>query len=384
MSDLFDVLLIAIALVVLAHAAFLATLVVIALPRPRLSIPPSQPLRMAIVVPAHNEEAIITACLQSLAAVRYEPRPRILVVADNCTDATAAVACDLGAEVLERNVPDLRGKSYALDFAIAHLAAAPPDAVVFVDADTTVSQNLLLALSDRFARGAQAIQVHYAADTGETHLESLRSLAFLLVHWARPLGLSRLHLGSGLKGNGMAFMWPVVSAGVGGSGVTEDAAMTLSLARRGIAVAFEPRATVVGKMASDFATGRVQDERWEGGRFSLALSALDASVRAARRGHLPAAVASLEVMLLPLTILMALSALIVVAAFAGFGSPALAFAGGAGLVFYVIVGLVSARPTLSQVLSLAYAPRFVIYKLSVYGALLARRGPTAWERTTRG
>ena len=87
---------------------------------------------------------------------------RVLVVADNCTDSTAALARTAGAEVLERHDPARRGKGYALDFAFhTSQALGWADAVVVVDADTEVSANLLEAFAGRIDDGAKAIQAHY-------------------------------------------------------------------------------------------------------------------------------------------------------------------------------------------------------------------------------
>ena len=80
-----------------------------------------------IVIPAHDEAEVIGKTLQSLQAVLGEGM-RVLVVADNCTDATAELAREQGVEVVERTDVEDRGKGFALAFAGGHLAAAPPEA----------------------------------------------------------------------------------------------------------------------------------------------------------------------------------------------------------------------------------------------------------------
>src|ERR1700692_2797836 len=71
--------------------------------RPGVRLVPPQH-RFAVLVPAHNEELLLPRLLQSLAALEY---PRSLydvhVVADNCTDGTAAVALSAGALTHERH-----------------------------------------------------------------------------------------------------------------------------------------------------------------------------------------------------------------------------------------------------------------------------------------
>src|SRR4029077_10710128 len=57
-------------------------------------------VRVTVLVPAHNEEAVLGLTLESLAA-RSRPPDRVLVVADNCTDRTVEVARAHGIEVVE-------------------------------------------------------------------------------------------------------------------------------------------------------------------------------------------------------------------------------------------------------------------------------------------
>lgn len=119
------------------------------------------PAALAVVVPAHNEQHRIGACLHSLrrAAARAAPVPVLIVVAaDACTDATAAVAADAGAEVVEidaRNVGAARaaGTDHAMERLAepwarlgevgARSAAGQGVWLAMTDADTTVPEDWL-------------------------------------------------------------------------------------------------------------------------------------------------------------------------------------------------------------------------------------------------
>ena len=339
-----------------------------------------------MLVPAHNEEASIARTIESLSAAQWSPRPELVVIADNCDDATAKVARSHGTTVLERIDPQRKGKGYALEWAIERLAERPrpPDVVAFVDADTVVQAEFFRAITSRLERGAEAVQLHYEAAPGVTDLARLRRLAFMLVHWARPLGLARLGLGSGLKGNGMAIRWDLARGDLGSTGITEDAAMTLSLARRGVAVAFAPGASVRGYMASRYRDARTQDKRWERGRLALLPPAGAAAVAALRRGRPAAAAAALEVAAPPLSLLAVAAAGALATALAlDLGSTPLAAAAAASLGTYVAVGLTAARAPLRDVAALRSAPRFIAHKATVFGELLLRRSPASWQRTER-
>ena len=74
--------------------------------------------KFAVFIPAHNEEIVIENIVDNLKQLDY-PKDcyDIYVIADNCTDNTAAAARAAGANVLERNDSKKRGKGYALQWA---------------------------------------------------------------------------------------------------------------------------------------------------------------------------------------------------------------------------------------------------------------------------
>src|SRR5580693_6155151 len=101
-----DVLVAALALPVLAWTGYLAGLALFSreVVPPPLSGPPSQ--RFDVIVPAHDEQVGIAITVKSLMGMDYPAdRRRVIVVADNCTDATAERAAEAGATVLVRADP---------------------------------------------------------------------------------------------------------------------------------------------------------------------------------------------------------------------------------------------------------------------------------------
>src|SRR5258708_9992461 len=160
---LVSVILVALSLPVVAWAASPATLAILSRALPPRSYDPTPKLKFGGIVPGHNEELGISSTVSSLLGMDYPPHMRrIVVVADNCTDATAARAAEAGATVLERFDALQRGKGYALAYAFERtLADGAADAVVVVDADTTVTKNLLAAFDARLRSGAAAVQAEY-------------------------------------------------------------------------------------------------------------------------------------------------------------------------------------------------------------------------------
>ena len=380
-----DSVLFALAAVPALVSAWWTLLALIALPRPQRPSPASRAWRLTVVIPAHDEESTISTTLRSLEAA-IPPPGRVVVVADNCSDSTAEVARTFPVTVLERNDSSRRGKSHALDFALATLRSEQehPDAVVFLDADTVVDSDFFARVADSLDAGAEVVQGYYQALPGHSELSRLRRLAFALVHWSRPLGARRLGLGATLKGNGMAFRWPVVAEGTGGAGVTEDAAMTLALVRRGIAVDFAPAARLAGLMAENYRDAATQDQRWEGGRVGLLGPSLNAALTALRSGNVRCAGAALEVAAPPLSVTGGLAVL----AMSGTvltRSSALPLAGFAVAATgaYVGIGLLAARPSPRDLWALREVPRFVLHKFAVFARLTRGGAPQGWQRTQR-
>ncbi|HUS23497.1 MAG TPA: glycosyltransferase family 2 protein, partial [Candidatus Binatia bacterium] len=173
--------------------------------RARTPSPSTRQLRFDVVVPAHNEQATIGRTVRSLLALDW-PRDcyRVLVVADNCTDATAAAARGAGAHVVERVDPERRAKGYALQYAFAiSRTLGWAEAVVVVDADSEVSPHLLEAFAARLERGAPAVQARYGVlnpmDSWRTRLITVAKACF---HDVRSRARERLALSCGIRGNG--------------------------------------------------------------------------------------------------------------------------------------------------------------------------------------
>lgn len=271
--SLLDALLGLAALPLAAAAGYLALLAACSARRPPPPAPPPR-LRFDLVVPAHDEEGGIAATVRSLLAVAWPaPLRRVVVVADNCRDATAARAREAGATVLERQDAGRRGKGYALDHAFQwSLADGFADAVVVVDADTAVTPNLLAAYAARLEAGAAAVQSDNAVGNPEAGWRpALMALAFVLFNTLRSLGRDRLGLSVGLRGNGMCLSTRVLrEVPHRAFSEVEDLEYGLRLGEAGHRVAFAWEGRVLSEMVTGAAAAGTQRRRWEGGRRRMA------------------------------------------------------------------------------------------------------------------
>ena len=101
------------------------------------------PLRITILVPAHNEEASLPMTLRSLQQQTHPP-DRVIVVADNCTDSTVVIARQMGHETFE-TVRNTKRKGGALNQALRHILPTMgiSDVVMVMDADTRLGPEFL-------------------------------------------------------------------------------------------------------------------------------------------------------------------------------------------------------------------------------------------------
>ena len=152
--------------------------------------------RFLVVIPAHDEEAGIAADRPELPGDRVSPGLfEIVVIADNCTDDTAGVARSEGATVVERHDSTRRSKGYAIEYLIDQLQRSGRfdnlDALVVIDADTTVSRDLLLGFAAAIEAGEDWIQCFYAVSNPDASWRTrLMAYAFSLFNgvgrWGNP------------------------------------------------------------------------------------------------------------------------------------------------------------------------------------------------------
>ena len=164
--------------------AVLLVEVIAALKAPRLQPFEVQDLnigtRVAVIVPAHDESLGLVPTLQDIKA-QLGAGDRLVVVADNCTDDTAAVAGAAGAEVIVRTDPERMGKGFAMGWGITHLRQDPPDLVLFVDADCRLDADLIERLKrvcQGVGRPVQALFLMRSAEIRPSITASLRSPGF--------------------------------------------------------------------------------------------------------------------------------------------------------------------------------------------------------------
>nr|WP_217911093.1 exopolysaccharide biosynthesis GT2 family glycosyltransferase EpsU [Myxococcus sp. AM011] len=359
-------------------------------------VPPAPTRKFDVVIPSHNEELGIARTVANLSAVDYPASlRRILVIADNCSDATAQKAREAGATVLERHDTEKRGKGYALAHAFEFSQKDGfADAVVVVDADTVVSPNLLHAYARRLDDGAHAAQAHYGVMNPTASWRTrLMTIALGMFHKVRSSGREAMGVSCGLRGNGMCFTHAVLrEVPHDAFSVVEDLEYGIRLGRKGHRVHYAWEAEVQGEMVSAEKQSRSQRQRWEGGRSQMRkLHGWPLLKDALKQRSGLLLDLSMDVLVPPLSQLVlaavgsAVAAAVLVWLSGGTAVWASALAGFAlmSLGAYVLRGWWVSGVGPRGLLDLAWAPVYVVWKVG-----LMLRGPGAekrgeWVRTSR-
>jgi cellulose synthase/poly-beta-1,6-N-acetylglucosamine synthase-like glycosyltransferase len=346
--------------------------------------------RAAILIPAHNEALGIAETINQLRSVS-PAGTRLLVVADNCNDATAQVARQAGAEVVERQDCTNRGKGFALAFGRDHLALNPPDVVIVVDADCRLGPGSTEALCAAIAangRPAQAVDL-IEAEPGVSPLVQVSSFSILVKNLIRLRAISRIGGCALLCGTGMAFPWKIFAAAELATGnVVEDLGLAITMIRSGLRPQMVEGALVTSRPAGA-QESIAQRSRWEHGFLATAsrqaLPALLSGVTRMRRSEFAL---GMHLLVPPLALLLlfsgALLALLTAIAFwSGYWPPAvtLALALAGAVVATLLAWVTYGRATLSAT-ALLQIPLYILWKIPIYLRFL-RKPETTWVRTRR-
>jgi GTP:adenosylcobinamide-phosphate guanylyltransferase len=337
--------------------------------------------RLAVVVPAHNEEKLIGTCVRSLLADRDTP-VEVFVVAHNCTDRTASIAAQSGARVLP--LTGQGGKGLALDHGFRHALSLGADAALVIDADSVVSKNLLAEVAASIRGGAEAVQTRYQVANVDANFRTrLAALALVGMNVVRPRGRSRLGHSCGIFGNGFALSARTLQrVPYTANSLVEDLEYHLRLVNAGITVEFLNHATVFGEMPEKSTGAATQRARWEGGRKLMRREWTLRLLRSVLRGRRRMIEPLLDLLALPLatqTALLVLAAVLPVLWLRLYAALGLA----ASALYILVAASLSPDPA-GSVRALAAAPGYLFWKLlMIPRTRLAARKDATWIRTQR-
>jgi cellulose synthase/poly-beta-1,6-N-acetylglucosamine synthase-like glycosyltransferase len=352
---------------------------------------PGELPRILFMVPAHDESAVIEACVRSLLNVEYPEECRqIVVIADNCTDDTADVVESLGALALRRHVPEAPGKPQAIEWALSRVGLTNFDAVCIVDADATADPSLARELATMGPWRGVAAQAYDGLGNPEASALTRMSNVFTNARYLFLYPLKeRAGLNVPLMGNGMIFSTDIlVERGWDAFSICEDWEMYALLTAEGYPIIGNPRARVYAQEADALEQSGSQRERWAAGKMTVFLRETWPLLRSRKVGWRQKLDALGELTHVGPAVHLGVVGLASAAIFLlhlPWAVPLVALLGGS-LVRTIVVSAVSIpfepRP-LATLGSFVFLPFYTVWRLLVQVRALGMLGDKPWVKTKR-
>lgn len=394
---LFQSLLVIATLIVTLGLIYHYVLLIVGRPgRPLDQVANQSATRFALIIPAHNEAEVIEASVRRLRLVDYSPGLfDVHVVADHCTDDTAAVARAAGAEVHERNEGPRGRKGFALDWLIRRLLADERSyqALVVFDADSRVDAQFLSVVSTRLAAGAVVVQGRHIISNPDASLFArLADIDMRLNNRIRNQAKDNLGLSARLMGDAMVFRREILEQHpwMGAQSLAEDRDYGIYLVTQGIRIRFAPEARSYGQAAASWEDATPQRLRWYGGAFDLQRRYVPTLWKLARHGNRDALDKFLELVLPPFSMLV-LGAVVLFLGQAllvfGFNRPTgLLAANGLLLLLataYPFLGLALTNSPMRSYAVLLVGPLYAMWRVGIGVWVRLRYRSLSWVRTRR-
>ena len=343
--------------------------------------------RIGVLVPAHNEEAVIANAISSILNQLVDG-DQLLVVADNCTDNTVAIASNSNVHVIERVDERYTGKGYALDAGIREFEKDPPEVIIVIDADCEMTEGTIENLAKKavyLQRPAQAVYLIRSKGKPFSSYEIFGQFAWVVKNWVRPLGLNCLGLPCMLTGSGMAFPWLVArDADFACGHIAEDLKLGLDMILDRKPPVFCLDAVVTSYFPAENYEQEYQRRRWEHGYLDIGFRYVPRLwFHGIRHLMFQCLAISFDLMVPPLALLFLLLLLGLSVTGAGFmfdNSLPFFMLSGMSIVFLLVLLLVRNKFA-SDVISVGQLLRFPLYvcmKLPLYWGFLVDR-ETRWR-----
>ena len=233
--------------------------------------------KFAVLIAARNERAVIKDLIGSIRNQNYpQDLIDVFVIADNCTDDTAAIAREAGATVFTRNEPDKVGKGYALDYGLKciwqEFPQAGHEAYFVFDADNVLDRNYFAEMNKTFDSGAKASTSYRNSKNYDSNWIS-GGYALWFLREAKYLNNARYITNNScaISGTGFFISDDVLRANGGWNWhlLTEDIEFTASSVSKGIKVAYCPGAKLYDEQPTRFRDSWNQRFRWAKGFYQV-------------------------------------------------------------------------------------------------------------------
>lgn len=241
------------------------------LPRKKYTVVPPK-TRFAVLIPARNEENVISHIVESLQKQDYPLELYdILVVPNNCTDDTEGAALRAGAGILRCDVP-VTTKGQVLHHILGRLAGQY-DAYCVFDADNLVDSQFLSRMNDAIAAGARVAKSRQCAlNPYDNWVSGSYDLYFQSINLLHSRARSSFPLSAKLIGTGFMVTDSLLQDLGGWNTVTltEDIEFACLSAEIGERVHYVQEAVTYDEEPLSFGVSMRQRLRWSAGVQSVA------------------------------------------------------------------------------------------------------------------
>ena len=227
--------------------------------------------RYAVLVAARNEETVIGNLLDSIFEQDYPSELlTVFVIADNCTDQTAALARKRGAICYERFDSEHCTKGYALEFLLENVerdyGIESFEGFFLFDADNLLRRDFISRMNDAFDSGEEVV-VSYrnTKNLGDGWLSASYALHWLRTCRLEHCGRSLFNISGRIQGTGFLFASKYVLNGWHYVSLTEDRAFSCDVVAKGGRIAYQHEAQFYDEQPNCFRVACRQRLRWAKG-----------------------------------------------------------------------------------------------------------------------
>lgn len=236
--------------------------------------------RFLILVPAHNEEAVIGDMVRNLKNLDYPTELYdFYIIADNCDDHTAEIAGALGANVIENrksspNAPT--GKPLALRKALQHISdyAEKYDLLMLFDADNLMDANILREVNSQFISEdrPEIIQCYLGSKNKEGIVAQFYHVTYTITNRFSNLAKYRLGLNVAVGGTGFAIQTAYLERRGGWTtmSLTEDFEMQVDVTLNGGRILWNNKVRIYDEKPTNLLASLRQRIRWGQGHWFVA------------------------------------------------------------------------------------------------------------------